>query len=117
MKRLLFNFRGAYIYTFVAGILISQAAALFNTALLSKSLNITTRYVYGISASLFISSIGAFIVGILLETARSKWQVGGSQEDLKIGYIDKYIRWIYFSFIIFIIGFIVSVILYVSSSV
>ncbi|OGH05453.1 MAG: hypothetical protein A2W22_00020 [Candidatus Levybacteria bacterium RBG_16_35_11] len=114
MKRLLFNFTSAYIYTFIAGILVSLAANLFTTALLSKDLTIDIHRVYRIALSLFISSIGAFGVSLLLETARGKWELGGAEMDSGVirGYIGKYMRWILLCFIIFIIGLTASIFYY-----
>lgn len=107
-----------YIFTFIAGILVSFATNLFTTALLSKDLTIDTNRVYGIAFSLLISSIGAFGVSLLLETARGKWELGGAEMDSGVirGYIEKYMRWILLCFIIFIIG-LTAAIFYYSNTV
>lgn len=114
MKRFLFNFTSAYIYTFIAGILVSLAANLFTTAFLSKDLTIDIHRVYGIALSLFISSVGSFGVSVLLEIARSKWEMGGFQRDPLVirDYIDKRMGYVLFCFIIFLIGLAASISLY-----
>lgn len=114
MKRLLFNFTSAYIYTFVAGILVSLAANLFTTALLSKDITIDIHRVYGIALSLFISSMGSFGVSVLLEIARSKWEMGGFQRDPLVirDYIDNRMEYVLLCFIIFLIGLVASISLY-----
>lgn len=108
MKRFLFNFTSAYIYTFIAGILISLATNLFAAALLSESLSIKIYRVYGMALSLFISSVVAFLISVLLENARSKWEQGGFQRDPLVirDYIEKRMEWLLVCFIIFIAGFI-----------
>lgn len=112
MKRLLFS---AYIFAFIAGILVSLATNLFTTAMLSKELTINIYRVYGIALALLISSIGAFGVSAFLETARSRWELGGSPMSSGVisGYISRYIRWILFCLIIFLLGLFTSVFIYV----
>ncbi|AMM40468.1 membrane protein [Candidatus Desulfofervidus auxilii] len=115
MKRFLFNFNIAYLYAFIAGILVSLAINLFTSALLTTSLPMSIHRVYGIALSLFISSIGAFGVSALLENARGEWESAGSPYKLKRDFIErrKYIVWMYFSLAIFLSGVICSVLLYI----
>lgn len=114
MKRLLFNFRTIYIYTFVAGILVSLATNFFTTAFLSEKLTIDIYRVYAMALSLFMSSVGAFGVGAILDAARNKWELGGAPPGSMIsGYISKYIKWAWFCFAIFLVGFLTSVFIYV----
>jgi hypothetical protein len=114
-ERLLFNFNIAYFYTFLAGILVSLAVNLFTIALLTESLPVGVYRIYGMSFSLFISSISAFGVSALLESARSKWESAGSPPDPEVvrDFIDKgkRIRLMWFFFTIIFVGPIFSLFL------
>lgn len=111
MKRLLLNFKSAYIYTFIAGILISLAANLSTTAFLSDELTKDKNSVYGLAFSLFISSFGIFWLSMLLEIARSEWEQGGFQRDPLVirDYIDKRMGYVLLCSIIFLIGLAASI--------
>jgi len=115
MKRFLFNFNIAYLYAFIAGILVSLAINLFTSALLTTSLPMSIHRVYGIALCLFISSIGAFGVSALLENARDEWESAGSPHKLKRDFIErrKYMVLMYFFLAIFLAGAITSVLLYI----
>ncbi len=112
MKRFLFNFNMAYVYTFIAGISVSLAVNLFTSALLTPSL---IHRVYGMALSLIISSIGAFGVSALLENARGEWESAGSPHKLKRDFIErrKYMVLMYFFLAIFLAGAITFVLLYI----
>jgi zinc transporter ZupT len=77
----LFNFNMAYLYSFIAGILVSLAANIFTTALLTKDLPLKTLNIYLITLTLFVSSCGAFGVSTLLEIARREWESEGGTPD------------------------------------
>jgi hypothetical protein len=92
VNQLLFNFSSAYCYTFIAGILVSLAANIFVGALLSAQLPLSRLHIYLMTLALFISSLGAFMTGTLLETARREWEAGGSPKDpvaIRRNYIEK----------------------------
>ncbi|MEK7399957.1 MAG: hypothetical protein AAB116_23690 [Candidatus Poribacteria bacterium] len=115
IKRFLFNFNRAYFYTFFVGILVSLAANLFTTALLTEKLPISFCRVYGISLSLFLSAIGAFGISALLENARSDWESSGTPRDPEVirkDYVEKQIKWMWFFFLIIVVGIILSAFLY-----
>ena len=114
-ERFLFNFRIAYAYTFIAGILVSLAVNLFTTAFLTESLPVSVYRVCGIAFSLSMSSIGAFGVSTLLEGARSEWESAGSPHDPEVmrDFIEKRkrIRLMWFFFAIIFVGPILSMFL------
>ncbi|KAF5417066.1 MAG: hypothetical protein C5S38_02255 [Candidatus Methanophagaceae archaeon] len=114
-EQFLFKFSRAYAYTFIAGILVSLTVNLFTTALLTESLPISVYRVYGIASSLFMSSIGAFGVSALLESARSEWESAGSPRDPEImrDFIEKRkrIRLMLFFFAIMFVGPILFILL------
>lgn len=113
IERFLFNFNSAYFYTFVAGILVSLAANLFTTALLTEDPKICVHIVDASAFTLLVSSIGAFGVSALLENARSEWECSNRQSDpeVKRDFIDKRIPLIWVSFAVIFIGLIVSIFL------
>lgn len=113
MKRFLFNFNMAYLYTFIAGILVSLAANLFTTTFLAESLPVNVYRIYGIVLSLFISSVSAFGISALLENARRDWELGGFQQDSGVieGFIKTRIGLMKFFVVIFLLGIIASAIL------
>lgn len=115
-KRFLFNFSIAYFYTFIAGILVSLAVNLFTTALLTESLPVSVYRVYGIASSLFMSSIAAFGISVLLGKARSEWEAAGLPQDpavIRRDYIEsgKRMKFMRFSFAIIFVGTILSIFL------
>ena len=115
-ERFLFNFSIAYFYTFIAGILVSLAVNLFTTALLTESLPVSVYRVYGIASSLFMSSIAAFGISVLLSKARSEWEAAGSPQDPKVIrglYIEsgKRMKRMRFFFAIFFVGIVLSIFL------
>lgn len=113
----MFDFNRAYIYVFISGILVSLAANLFTTVFLTNEVPVSRDKVYEAALSLFISSIGAFGVSALLETAKSEWQSAGSPRDavmIREDYIERGKRkkrlWFHFAIIFF--GPIVSIFLF-----
>ncbi len=105
INQFLFNFNIAYFYTFTAGILVSLAANIFTT-LLTAGLPNSSRNVHWLAWSLFISSIGAFMLSALLESARNNWESAGSPKDpivIRQDYIEngkrKILLWFYFAII------------------
>jgi len=101
-ERFLFNFSIAYFYTFIAGILVSLAVNVYR--------------VYGIALSLFMSSIAAFGISVLLGKARSEWEAAGLPQDLTVirrDYIEsgKRIKLMRLSFAIIFAGTILSIFL------
>lgn len=105
---LLFNFEVAYFYTFFSGILVALAANTLTTAIFTNNLPIPMIWVCVGSLSLFMSAMGAFMVSILLETARNEWESSGSpngEYNKRIIYIESGKRkarlWLSFIFSIF----------------
>jgi hypothetical protein len=91
----LFNFKTAYIYTFIAGIWVSLSASLFATVVLSTALPTCTCKLYSIIILLFLGSIGAFGISAVLEAARSEWELTGFNPDpnlIRDSYIGSRIR-------------------------
>ena len=115
-EQFLFNFSIAYVYTFIAGILVSLAVNLFTTALLTESLTVSVYRVSGIALSLFMSSTAAFWISVLLGKARSEWEAAGSPQDPKVIrdlYIGsgKRMKRMRFFFAIFFVGIVLSIFL------
>ncbi len=115
IERFLFNFYTAYIYTFLAGILVSLAANLL-TSVLTENTSVSVYKACGM-ISLFISSIGAFCISVLLEVARDEWQSDGSPKDpvvIRQSYIEgtkrKRITLLWF---LFVIIFVVPILLFI----
>lgn len=108
INQFLFNFNIAYFYTFIAGILVSLTANIFTTALLTERLPVRAYNIQLMALSLFISSLGAFRVSTILESARREWESEGSPKDpvvIRQDYIEKGKRkrllWFYFAIIFF----------------
>ena len=114
-ERLLFNFNTAYFYTFIAGILVSLAVNIFTTTILTGSLPISVYITYGMALSLFIASIGAFGVSVLLGKSRSEWESAHTPRDPEVirDFIEtgKRMCWIWFFFAVIFIAPIISIFL------
>lgn len=111
----LFTFKAAYVYAFIAGILISLAVNLFTTALLTKDLPIAEWRVHGMALSFFISSIGVFGISALLEASRSGWEKDGAQSDpriIEIYAVKNHLHWKVLFLFFFIIGLVSSIFWY-----
>ena len=115
ITRFLFNFNMAYLYTFIAGILVSLAVNIFTTTILTGSLPISVYIAYGMALSLFIASIGAFGVSALLEKSRSEWESADTPRDPEVirDFIEtgKRMCWIWFFFAVIFIAPIISIFL------
>jgi len=116
LNKFLFNFNTAYVYTFVAGIFVTIAINLLTAGLLTQNPRVCVYRVYGAAFSLFISSISAFVVSVLLETARSEWQSAGRPKDEDVkreDYIETGVRikllWLFF--VIILVGSTLSIFL------
>lgn len=78
VKHFLFNLQMAYLYTFISGAMVSLAASLFSTAVLTREPMIPSFRVYGSAFSFLISCASAFLIASFLENARNHWIRTGS---------------------------------------
>jgi len=115
MFAVLFNFKVAYVYSFAWGMLIALAGNLATTALLTEDTPITHGAIYSMSLSLFVSSVAACIIGLLLENARREWEQEGSQRDdtVVLTYYRPRLMWLLFG--IFLSGLAFALVVFITS--
>lgn len=106
INRLLFNYYASYIYSFIAGILVSISINLLTSLPFSVSSKLNLNQVYFISFSLLLSAIGTFGISANLEIARKEWERGGAtlDEEAMRDRIDDKIRiktlWFFFLLVV-----------------
>lgn len=108
IEKLLFNFKIAYIYSFIAGILVAVSINLFTSALLMELSSFRVKLMW-LAFFILISSFTAFSISIILELARNEWQSAGSPNDeivIREDFIEKGKRkkllWIFLALIFLI---------------
>ncbi len=91
IEKLLFNFKIAYIYSFIAGILVAVSINLFTSVLLMELSSFRVKLMW-LALFILISSFTAFSISIILEFARNEWQSAGSPNDeivIREDFIEK----------------------------